>query len=204
MSEYGAVTIIGANIGIGVSVSGSGAVDYGEAIAHTMHTIVDPLTKIAERIGVEAVDTSKMGDGVYLGSADGKRLYSWPDVVDKLVSRISPYPNDVPRVEPRDSTLDATEILLRVLPGVDRRWLYVAVEALYEEFYNRRRRTKLPAVSDNEPHDSIEAAVDAITNVVPGAVIDDVRDAVKTMIAAMHAKTHADLERGDAEGGDTQ
>jgi hypothetical protein len=172
MSEYGAVTIIGANIGIGVSVSGSGAVDYGEAIAHTMHTIVDPLTKIAECIGVEAVDTATMGDGVYLGSADGKRLYSWPDVVDKLVSRIESQPIDY-------------DVLAR-------RMVSIAMAVPLNEV----------SVLKPDHHEYITSAVSSLCEVLPGVSRDEVYEQVKSVIAELHSVKHAQNMRNDTEGGD--
>lgn len=135
--------------------------DHDAAAERIVHgaadIIVAPIARIAERIGVEPM-CGELPDGVYITTPDG-RVYDWPAVVDKLVSRIAMPTGNVLRDHNDNGTVP------------------------------------------NEPHDSIEAAVDAITNVVPGAVIDTVRAEVVLMISDMHQQVHEDLERGDAEGG---
>lgn len=65
--------------------------DMASAVERAVHTVadvfVDPLSRIAERVGVEPTP-KPLPDGVYISSADGKRYYDWPAVVDALVARI--------------------------------------------------------------------------------------------------------------------
>jgi hypothetical protein len=171
MSGYAAVMLRGKFAQYAVDVEGSGITDEGSAaLAAMSKLVIDPLTKIAERIGVEAVDTATMGDGVYLGSADGKRLYSWPDVVDKLVSRIESQPIDY-------------DVLAR-------RMVSIAMAVPLNEV----------SVLKPDHHEYITSAVSSLCEVLPGVSRDEVYEQVKSVIAELHRQVHEDLERGDAEG----
>jgi len=88
------IKIIGSGKRNCISIENTGRLATGdmvEGVERAVHTVaqvfVDPLSRIAERIGVEPIP-EPLPDGVYISSADGKRMYDWPAVVDALVARV--------------------------------------------------------------------------------------------------------------------